>query len=350
MAEIAYPLEPSGSVDFERHPHLSPEKNLSKVPFPKNEFGIILPPEVQGCRGEECRFHDHAAAESCDIDTHHLLGTNDFYLEAGDEAFKFKNLRYLTVWLHKCRHTEHHERHYFDSPVPEPEIIQAVTEEAAILDKVNLNYLKVRNLNTSLYMPDITKAGTLRVLGNIDKLVNERGDYLRAINAIRIIPEELVTGALLAAAPKLAQGRIHNGSKFVLTGSLLKEEVPAALNFGNESVVKKAAEDLGVAVLHFSEVEFDLNVMGPDASGDEIELYVQERQRFQVRSRELAERMSALSIISPAVITTALLEMGTPTEEWRDVSLGLNEELISRIKSRWRKEDRRKQRRLGLVA
>ena len=50
---------------------------------------------------------------------------------------------------------------------------------------------------------------------------------------IEVIPEELVTGALLLVAPNHARSKILTGSSYALTGTIPKPEISVALDTGN---------------------------------------------------------------------------------------------------------------------
>jgi hypothetical protein len=164
-----------------------------------------------------------------------------FYEAAGPLAADYRDLDYLTVWIYACRHKEHHDEHIIDVPLPSAEVMKQCIEETRKLRRVDDNYRKVNGIDGIAGDPGLTKAEIVGLRRVREQLISARKDLLKDVASIEILPQELVTGALLITAPSHARSYIMMGSTYVLTGNILRDEAPAALSFAEELLLEQTA-------------------------------------------------------------------------------------------------------------
>lgn len=227
MAEETFPRHESGLVDFER------------IPIPTTELGIVVPPPMLDCMREDCRFR--ADNETCRLTRHHLHSPMPLYEAAGPLAADFRDLDYLTVWIYACRHKEHHDEHTIDVPLPSAEVMKQCIEETRKLRQIDANYREVNGIDRAAVEPGLAKAEILGLRRVREQLISARKDLLKDVASIEILPQELVTGALLITAPSHARSYIMMGSTYVLTGNILRDEAPAALSFAEGLLLEQTA-------------------------------------------------------------------------------------------------------------
>lgn len=237
MAKETFPLNDSRLADLDCS--LSFQKHPERIPVPINELGIVVPPPMLDCMGEDCRFRDDN--ETCRLTRHHLHSSAPFYEAAGTLASDFRDLNYLTVWIYACRHNEHHDKHIIDVPLPSAEVMKQCITETRKLRRVDVNYHNVRGVDKTTAKPGRTKTEITSLRRAKERLVSARKDLLKDVASIEILPQELVTGALLVTAPSHARSRIMMGSDYVLTGNILRGEAPTALISAREILLEQTA-------------------------------------------------------------------------------------------------------------
>lgn len=191
-----------------------------KSPNTWNEYGIVVPPPISECLGANCEFR--GKEESCQLTRHHLHSTAPDYEEEGKLAENFRDLGILTVWLHECVHREHHNEFDIHVPIPHEKIMKRSQYENKKVKSLLTNYRSRNTNNVLLNTPDLPEKREKSLLKVQKKLSEEREELLELIHGFEVVPEELITGALLLAVPEVARRRIANGSGVVLTGLIRK--------------------------------------------------------------------------------------------------------------------------------
>lgn len=192
-----------------------------------NEYGVVLPPPIADCLGEEC--NSKRDATECQLTKHHLHSTEPDYVNDGKLAERFRNLAILTVWLPECAHKEHHGEYQIHVPIPHPKVMRQAKYESSKIRDIIGNF---RNLNSNerLLSEGPTEKGVRGLTRARARLLEDREQLIYEINEIKVIPEELVVGALLLAVPDYAHSRIAQGAGYVLPGILTKQEIPIVLS------------------------------------------------------------------------------------------------------------------------
>lgn len=203
-------------------------------PVQTNRYGIVIPPPVMECMGEECKFRK--SQPKCLPNRHHLHSTEPFYEKAGTLATKFRELGVITAWMHECRHTDYHGQHYLDVPVPDRDVMEQAMYEASLLDRIVANYHETRAVSNILIKSKLSEAAERGLSRKRETLLSKRKELQKGTYEIEVIPEELVTGALLIVASNHARARIFEGSSFVLTGTMAKKDIPVALRIGKRTL------------------------------------------------------------------------------------------------------------------
>ena len=225
---MAVPAEQLAYLDY---PQPGQGDHSQKVPT--NEYGIVIPPPIGSCIGDLCRFKQ-PDEESCESTVHHLHSTLDDYLENGRVAHRFRTLPILTVWLPGCRHQIHHEIHEISVRIPYQDIMSQGIREARRVRKLATIHSNLRTIKRELTGDGLTQKQIYGLQSVEEELYEDREEILPRIMTIEVIPEELVTGALLICAPDLAQRRLLAGTGYVLTGTLNRNEIPEAIDIANE--------------------------------------------------------------------------------------------------------------------
>lgn len=213
---------------------------IEKKPTPTNKFGIVIPPAFAECVGEECRFRD--GPDGCKLSRHHLHSTASDHENDSELAVEFRNLEPLTVWLPYCVHDGHHAEHRIHVPIPHPNIMRQAKYESGRVKKLITNHRENKNnekmLNTT---PNLTRRGIRRLNGIRDQLAEHRETLLNeVVTGLEVIPDEIVTGALLLVASDLAQRRIRSGMEYTLPGVIDKSEIPIALANAHDAQAQAA--------------------------------------------------------------------------------------------------------------
>jgi len=209
-----------------------------RAPVPANEFGIVIPPPVTNCIGEDCRFKN--GDKECELNRHHLHSSLPFYESAGHVATTFRQLDVLTVWVHECRHAEHHSLHEIDVEVPSLEVMHECIDEARKIRSVYNSYHTISSITEQLAR-ETSSEQRKRLKRARERLLNDRKDIVAKTESIEVIPEVLVTGALLFAASNYGQSRIVMGSDYVFTGTMRKKDITVAVANADEALAKKVA-------------------------------------------------------------------------------------------------------------
>ena len=218
------------AVELEVMPlSIGAEPGKQRIPVPTNEHGVVLPPTVEECVGGAC---------NCEPNCHHLHSTERLYVRGGRKAEEFRKIAALTVWLPECRHRIYHDVHELDVALPNIEVMRQCVRENRKLKKLNGNRKELDRTGELLAKTDLPDADVKGLLNKRDGLLEDKEELMERVKTIEIIPEELITGALLVAAPECARQRMLDGSGFVLTGIMSKEEIPLALSLGNEFLLQ----------------------------------------------------------------------------------------------------------------
>jgi hypothetical protein len=211
---------PSNGADFsDRHSEITPV----------NKYGVVIPPEYHQCIGEGCKFRGEN--HNCQPTRHHLHSTEPDYISAGPVAQEYRELQVLTVWLPKCRHEIHHQQHSINIEIPSTEVMQYCIEKAKLVRDMVRSQREINGISRLLDSEvDATYRRRKGLKRRRQELSEQKNRLIEEVNTIEIIPEELITGALLVVAPKVARGKISLRSRAVMTGTMLKSEIPRALN------------------------------------------------------------------------------------------------------------------------
>ncbi|MEX2006739.1 MAG: hypothetical protein WD877_00985 [Candidatus Saccharimonadales bacterium] len=202
-------------------------RSINRRPNLTNEYSIALPPPPTGCM-ESCPFKK--GKHRCELTEHHLHSTVPDYEAAGDLAIDFRELSVLTVWLPECVHHRHHMTFDIHVHIPSEKVMKWCIHEQKIIR--NVVDISRRLRNTEKGLAEAAEAGkeSFGLDQAKERFIEELDDALVGIQSIEVIPEELVTGALLVAAPEHAQARIARGSGVALTRTMTIKEVPLALS------------------------------------------------------------------------------------------------------------------------
>jgi hypothetical protein len=202
-----------------------------------NEYGIVQPPPISTCL-EDCAFKGEA--DECELTQHHLHSTKPEYKSDSKLAEKFRETSALTVWLHECAHREHHNRFMIHIPIPHPKVMKQGKYEGRKLKELVTNY---RNINNTAYQLEngcLSLKAERNLVKSLDKYRNRSDSLLESVMDLKVLPEELITGALLLVAPEFARPRLEKGGGFALTGVIDKKEAPLVLNNAQEILLQAA--------------------------------------------------------------------------------------------------------------
>jgi len=198
-----------------------------KEPNVLNEYGVVIPPPMSECLGDACEFRGDE--KTCQLTRHHLHSTAPDYEDEGKLAEDFRDLGILTEWLPECVHREHHNEYDIHVPIPHEKIMKRSQYENKKLKALLTNHRSASTNEGVLSTPDLPQKREKSLLKVREKLAEEREELLELIHSFEVVPEELITGALLLAAPEEARRRIAGGSGVVLPGLIRKPaEVPLA--------------------------------------------------------------------------------------------------------------------------
>lgn len=174
--------------------------------IPTYETGIAVPPEFRCVCGKNCT----------NIDKHHNAFDKPYYKktpgirkESSQEILKlFRGSRYNTFWLPRCTHISIQVTGAERVRKPRLEIAARFIEEAQILLKLdatkeskfasgkNIEWLLGKGISHS------------EIDYKIAELQAKREVALREVASITVIPEEVVTSALLYSVPEIARQRL----------------------------------------------------------------------------------------------------------------------------------------------
>ena len=171
------------------------------------ESGIVVPP----------KFECVCGIPGCRIDEHHNAFDGPYYKKAPGirrEASRFiiqefRNSVYNRFWIPRCKHEELHAETR-SVRRPKLEIVQGFVEEAGVLRRldeaaVGLNW-SARRIGNWSERRDRRRLEEL--LERRSQLEQKHETALTEVGSIQIIPEEVVTGALLFSAPDVARQRL----------------------------------------------------------------------------------------------------------------------------------------------
>jgi hypothetical protein len=212
------------------------EVNRSK-PNVTNEYGVVIPSPPAECIGRDCIFRN--GQQECELTRHHLHSTGPDYVKDSKLAEKFRDLAILTVWLPECVHKDHHSRFEINVPIPHPKIMRQSKHEASIIRNLIGNYRNLKN-NEKLLAQEASENGQRGLEKARKKFLEVREGLMDGIHDIRVIPEELITGALLLVAPEYPSTRIVKSENFALPGVLTKDEIPVVLSNAREITAQAA--------------------------------------------------------------------------------------------------------------
>lgn len=210
-----------------------------RVPILTNEYGIVIPPPISECIGEECAFRGDSI--ECEQDAHHLHSTEPFYSEASRKAYKFRDIESLRVYLPRCQHKIHHDQHELNVAVPDLEIMRAGMRDHRKLKKTVSNLKELGATEKALSQPDISLRAFNGLMSKREVLLEEGEELFARVLHIEVLPEELVIGALLIVRPDYARKKIIEGADVVLTGVISREDVPLAKQRALRALAKAKA-------------------------------------------------------------------------------------------------------------
>ena len=207
-------------------------EGIERIPVPVNHYGVVHPhEEMLECLKDDCAFRGDSL--TCTANRHHLHSTEPSYRAAGEIAKEFRKLSVLTIWMHTCRHDEHHNNHEIDVRVPELDVMRQCIEDARHIQSLVINRSRLEILDNQLSRSDLEEQRISELRRKKDELIIENKSNVQKVMEIEVIPEELVTGALLLVAPNHARSKILTGSSYALTGTIPKPEISVALDTGN---------------------------------------------------------------------------------------------------------------------
>ena len=225
---MAVPAERLANTEFPM-----PGRGAHAVKVPTNEYGIVVPPHASGCMEDLCIWKGEEET-SCEMTVHHLHSTFDTYLYEGRVSHKFRNLPVLTVWTPECRHQIYHEIHEIDVPIPNFDVMKQCIREARALKRLVGAHKELSDVTRELTQDGLSKKRIYGLENRQEELLEDKEEILGRVATIEVIPDELVTGALLICSPENAQRRLFTGTGYVLTGLLEKEQIPEAIDTANE--------------------------------------------------------------------------------------------------------------------
>lgn len=112
-------------------------------------------------------------------------------------------------------------------------------KQGSFIQRIVNNTNEIEAVQAILYSESAGRAEKKLAGRHLSSALKSRKEVLKGLDFVEIFPEELVTGALLAAAPGHARSRIMQGSKFVLTGTMRRDQVPLAAEFGKQVLSEK---------------------------------------------------------------------------------------------------------------
>ena len=198
----------------------------NREPIPTNEYGIVVPPEAHDCFRDGCR--DRSDKEVCPETQHHLHSSKPFYEKLGGIAIDFRELEVLSVWLHRCVHTEHHYTHEIDVAAPSLDVMEQSISDDKTLKKLMMTKREIIGNDALLENGNLGKKAQAGLHRRREQLLVSHTELLGQVLTIEVIPEELITGSLLIAAPNHARSRMIMGSGVVLPGLIRKTELNEA--------------------------------------------------------------------------------------------------------------------------
>ncbi|MBI4033710.1 hypothetical protein HY379_01795 [Candidatus Saccharibacteria bacterium] len=213
------------------------QERPKRAAVPTNEFGVVLPPPISECIGQECQFKN--GYPNCILTRHHLHSSEPFYETAGRTAAEYRDLAALTVWIPECQHKIYHRKHEKDVPIPDLEVMKHCVDEARKLRVLKHNTRSIAGIDKVLAREETPKTEIKGTLRYRDGLIVAREKLIDDVLSIEVIPEELVTGALLTLAPNHARSRIIMGSDFVLPGLIVREQIPKSLEVAYQALEER---------------------------------------------------------------------------------------------------------------
>lgn len=207
-------------------------------PIPTNVFGIVIPPAVEACLGDACKYRGEA--DECEYTRHHLHSSAPLYEDYGDLAIDFREQLALTVWLRRCQHDVHHAHHEIDVAVPSLEVMQQAIKETRILRRLAMNHNSVEAIDKRLLTPDVVIQERKGLKRRKESLLAEHPRLVEKVHSIELLPQQLIVGALLVAAPNHGRSQLMMGNSYVLTGTMRKDQIDTALQLVDEVAIQAA--------------------------------------------------------------------------------------------------------------
>ena len=195
---------------------------------PTNEYEIALPVFALDCVCGQCSSYTR----------HHLHSTDNLFRAAGPISTEFRELLTLSVWTPRCRHAEHHVEYSVNTFLPAVDVMEQCIYEEKIIRDIVMNGHTVIAMENRIDNDNVhprEKAGLKR---RREELLAERPETIRKLEEVIVTPEELVTGALLLAAPNHARSRLIEGTGYALTGILPRDKVQKANEFAQDVMLE----------------------------------------------------------------------------------------------------------------
>lgn len=233
MSELALPRIYSGGVTA--HPREVDLRVSNDIP--RNEYGIVTFGNPQPCLGEDCRHR--RSDEQCFVDRDHLHHSAAYYEYKGSLPQEFRNEEALLRWVFRCVHDQKHQDYPFNVPLPRPHVMKGAIKEAKLLRDIEANYRARTSLGRVMLRDDLPKWSRRSTQKNIEREAKEKKKLLRSVDNIEFLPQEIVTGALLLAAPGNAQNRIIADPHYDLPGTIRHAEVFTAWQAAEEMIAQR---------------------------------------------------------------------------------------------------------------
>lgn len=225
MSEIALPRTFSGGAVVAPERVQVVDTRLSDD-IPMNEYGIVVLDNPQHCNPETCVLTQRG--HSCFVDLDHSHHSGEYYAKHSDLAEEFRSQEAVCTWLARCIHIAKHETYPSNVPIPSKKVMKQSIKEARLLRDMEAAYRATISLGAILEEPGLTPWYRNATRRGLDQSIKEKKKLVKSVDSIEFLPQEIVTGALLLVAPGEAWQRLVKDPRYVLPGTIRREDVSAA--------------------------------------------------------------------------------------------------------------------------
>lgn len=236
MGELALPYELGGRAAHDTVPRRRDVELRFSDDIPTNEHGIVVLENPRPC-ADNC--HLRGFDEQCFIDLDHLHHSGAYYEYDGNLARRFRAEDALTRWVYRCRHEAKHQLYPYNVPVPRPEVMKRAVTESRLLRDIESNFRERSIIEASLERDRMKPKSREKAKRRLDKKFKERKKLIRSIDDIEILPQEIVTGALLLALPGHAEDRLMRNPHYMLPGTIRRDDVFTAWRIADEILARR---------------------------------------------------------------------------------------------------------------